>query len=57
MKTWFKQPVVWVVVSSLSWRFLLTREASWREVSIIGLGVNIQIGGWSKGWGILHLWK
>ena len=55
-RTWFWRPVVWVVVSLQGWTFLLTKEASWREVSTVGLGVRFLIGGWSNRWGMPVLW-
>ena len=48
----FWRPLVSVVVNCLGWRYLHTKRPCWQEVFVVGIGVKLRIGGWSRQWGI-----
>ena len=48
----FWRPLVSVVVNCLGWRYLHTKRPCWQEVFVVGIGVRLQMGGWSRQWGI-----
>ena len=52
MPTLFWRPLVSVVVNCLGWRYLHTKKLCWREVFVVGIGVRLRMGGWSRRWGI-----
>ena len=50
--TLFWRPLVSVIVNSLGWRYLHTKRPCWQEVYVVGIGVRLRMGGWSRRWGI-----
>ena len=52
MPTLFWRPLVSVIINCLSWRYLHTKRLCWQEVYVVGIGVRLWMGGWSRRWGI-----